>query len=51
MCEDVFDLISTGESQTLEIKESVRNPLDLSRLICAFANADGGKILVGFKES
>lgn len=51
MSEEVFDLLSAGESQTLELKESLRDPLVLARLICAFANADGGKILIGVKES
>lgn len=50
MSEDVFDLLAAGESQTLEIKEVVRDPLVLARLICAFANADGGKILIGVRE-
>ncbi|MEL7614534.1 ATP-binding protein [Vreelandella titanicae] len=50
MSEDFFDLLSDGESQTLEIKEVVRDPQVLARLICAFANADGGKILIGVRE-
>ena len=50
MSEEVFDLLAAGESQTLEIKGMVRDPLVLARLICAFANADGGKILIGIRE-
>ncbi len=50
MSEHIFELLAAGESQTLEIKETAQDPLLLARLICAFANSDGGKILVGLKE-
>ena len=45
----VIDLIKTGEGLTLELKEGI-NP-DLGKEICAFANALGGKIILGVKDN
>lgn len=50
MQSDILDLIFAGESETLELKTSVRDPLLVARLISSFANAQGGKIVVGVKE-
>jgi hypothetical protein len=47
---EILDLLFQGESDTLEFKTAIRDPLLLSRLIASFANAKGGKILVGVKE-
>lgn len=45
-----LDLLLQGESETLEFKTVLREPALLARLIASFANAKGGKILVGVKE-
>ncbi|MBA2864417.1 RNA-binding domain-containing protein [Methanococcus maripaludis] len=45
----VMDLISTGEGYTLEFKKSFNKSID--KEICAFANADGGHILLGVDDS
>jgi len=46
----LLDLLFTGESETLEFKAQVRDPVLLARLIAGFANASGGRLLVGVKE-
>jgi hypothetical protein len=43
-------IISSGESRTIEFKQALREPLVLARLIAAFANAEGGRIIVGVRE-
>jgi predicted HTH transcriptional regulator len=43
-------MLQSGESQTVEFKSAMRQPGDLARLISAFANTDGGVILVGVEE-
>ena len=40
-------LIAGGETATVEFKERLRDPELLARLISAFANAEGGVVLVG----
>lgn len=47
---EILELILAGESETLELKASVRDPQLLSKLIGSFANAQGGKIVIGVKE-
>ena len=45
--EELLQLINTGENQETEFKEgSPANP-ELSEVICAFANTDGGNLLLG----
>ena len=39
-----------GESERLEFKSSIHEPLLLAKLIASFANASGGNILVGVSE-
>ena len=51
MQSQVLEFIFAGESEVLELKTSVREPQVLSRLIGSFANAQGGKIVIGVKES
>lgn len=46
---ELIDLIKTGEGYTLELKESIGN--SLGKEICAFANASGGKIILGIKDN
>lgn len=47
---ELDNIIGTGESSTLELKQSIKDPLVLARLIAAFANADGGQIMIGIRE-
>ena len=46
---ELLELIKTGEGYTLEFKESFNN--SIGKEICAFANASGGKILIGVKDN
>ncbi|MBU2564992.1 MAG: putative DNA binding domain-containing protein [Candidatus Thermoplasmatota archaeon] len=46
--EELNFLISQGESYNLEFKESLSGSLDKD--ICAFANANGGKVLLGVSD-
>lgn len=48
--QQISDFISHGETQTVEFKTDILRPEILSRLLCAFANTDGGVILVGVDE-
>lgn len=50
MQSEILELIFAGESESLELKTSVRDPQLLAKLIGSFANAQGGKILIGVKE-
>ncbi|MBC2700681.1 MAG: winged helix-turn-helix transcriptional regulator [ANME-2 cluster archaeon] len=46
---NIYDLIKTGEGYTLELKERFNS--SIGKEICAFANASGGKIILGIKDS
>ncbi len=46
--EELIGLIQTGEGYTLEFKERI--PSDLGRHICAFANASGGRVILGVRD-
>src|SRR3989338_2543933 len=46
--EELRGLIETGEGYTLDFKEGI--PSDLGRHICAFANASGGRIILGVRD-
>jgi len=45
---ELLELIKTGEGYTLEFKENYSSSID--KEICAFANANGGRILLGVKD-
>ncbi|MEG2976040.1 MAG: ATP-binding protein [Comamonas sp.] len=47
---EILNLIFAGESDSLELKTSIRDPILLAKLIGSFANGKGGKIVVGVKE-
>jgi ATP-dependent DNA helicase RecG len=46
---NILDLIKLGEGVSLEFKESYTDKIGKS--ICAFANASGGKIILGVKDN
>ena len=45
------DLIRQGEHQTQDFKFRVDDQKKIARTICAFANTDGGRLLIGVKDS
>ena len=47
---EILEFLKQGESETLEFKTRVRDPLLIARLIAGFANNQGGHILIGVKE-
>ncbi|WP_159176553.1 MULTISPECIES: AlbA family DNA-binding domain-containing protein [Halomonadaceae] len=48
---DLIEMMSHGESQSVEFLRSDTSPLVLAKVISAFANADGGTILFGVSDS
>ena len=46
---DLTDMIAGGEGATTEFKRSLTK--DIGRELCAFANADGGTVLVGVSDA
>jgi len=46
--DELMKLIETGEGYTIEFKESLNS--SIGKDICAFANASGGKIILGVKD-
>ena len=48
---DIIELMSRGESHNVELLHSDVSPLVLAKVISAFANADGGTILLGVSDS
>ena len=45
----VLELIKSGEGYTIELKEKLNS--DIGKTFCAFANASGGKIIIGVKDN
>jgi ATP-dependent DNA helicase RecG len=48
---EIKNLIAQGESESLELKKSLRSQNDALKTAAAFANADGGWILFGVKDN
>ena len=48
--ERIIELVSTGESEILEFKTSLRDPATLAKNLSAFANTAGGTLLIGIQE-
>lgn len=48
---DIIEMMSKGESQHVEFLRSEASPLVLAKVISAFANTDGGTILLGVSDS
>jgi len=51
MTSNLEALIAQDESETLEFKEKMLNSEDLSKSMAAFANRDGGKIVLGISKT
>jgi predicted HTH transcriptional regulator len=48
--DDLRLLIRNGESQTLDFKKTITKSEKIARTLVAFANAQGGQILVGIDD-
>lgn len=48
--EEVISLLEQGEGQSVEFEKMVPSPEDLARDMVAFANSDGGKIILGLDD-
>lgn len=48
---DIKSLIKHGEGQQVELKETLFSTFDLAKNISAFANADGGVLILGVSEN
>ena len=51
MSKYIKDLISTGENQRLDFKFEISDSKKIARTFVAFANTDGGKLLIGVKDN
>ena len=48
---DLKELIESGETQSLEFKESLRLKDEIGETVSAFSNSDGGTVIVGVSNS
>lgn len=51
MSNHILKLIEKGENQTLDFKFEISDSKKIARTLSAFANTDGGKLLVGVKDN
>jgi len=51
MSHHIQNLIKQGEHQQLDFKHSITDSKKIARSLVAFANTDGGKLLVGIKDN
>ena len=47
----IYNLIREGENQELDFKHSINESKKIARSLAAFANTDGGKLLVGVRDN
>ena len=47
----IANLISQGEHQQLDFKHSISDSRKIARTLAAFANTDGGTLLIGVKDN
>ena len=47
---NIDDILTKDEKQIFDRKSIQIKPVDLSDTICAFANADGGTIVIGISD-
>ncbi len=50
-CQMLLDWISEGEHQQLDFKMEIDDARKIARSMAAFANADGGRLLIGVKDN
>lgn len=48
---EIYDLIKQGEDQHLDFKQHISSPHKIARTIVAFANSEGGRIIIGVDDS
>lgn len=51
MCKELADRIEEGEGQHLDFKYAVTDSKKIARSLAAFANSDGGSLLLGVKDN
>src|SRR5437667_8438542 len=49
--DDLSELLQAGEGQRLEFKEEAIKPSDLAETLVAFANAQGGIVIIGVNDA
>lgn len=47
----IYDLIRQGENISLDFKHSITDSKKIARSLVAFANTEGGKLLIGVKDN
>lgn len=48
---DIYEYLYQGENQSLEFKQRLSSARKIAKTMCAFANTEGGVILVGIKDN
>lgn len=48
--QNIYTILANGENEKIEFKKSIRNFEILGKLISAFANTNGGIIIIGYDE-
>lgn len=48
--DELAELIASGENSFVEFKDARTNTRDLAKEMCAFANASGGRVLIGVDD-
>ena len=46
----IIDLISGGETSFVQFQENITNPLSIAQELVAFANTEGGQLIVGLND-
>ena len=47
---NIYSILTNGENETIEFKRTIHNITILGKIISAFANANGGNIIIGYDE-
>lgn len=47
----IYNLIKQGENQTLDFKHSITDSKKIARSLAAFANTNGGRLLIGVRDN
>jgi predicted HTH transcriptional regulator len=51
MSKHIFNLIDQGEHQHLDFKYQINDAKKIARSVSAFANTEGGRLLIGVKDN